>query len=214
MEKIKNEKMTKSAEIYFIDGCGRCPLMATDKCKARTWQNEILELRRIVLECGLKEESKWGMPVYTQDGKNIVMVSAFKESASINFFKGALLNDFHSLMKAPGDNSQSARYVKFTELETIINNEEHLKNLIAQAIEVEKAGLKIEPKKASEYEVPVELEEMFEEMPELKKAFYSLTPGRQKAYLIFIGSAKQSATRIGRIEKYIPQILEGRGMYD
>lgn len=211
---MKNEKMTKSAEIYFMDGCGRCPLMATDKCKARTWQNEILELRRIVLECGLKEESKWGMPVYTDHGKNIVMVSAFKDSAAMNFFKGALINDSNGLLSVPGDNSQSGRYAKFTEFETIIQLEEALKDVILQAIEIERSGKKIEPKKVSEYEVPLELVEVFEEMPELKRAFYTLTPGRQKAYLIFIGSAKQAATRIARIEKYIPLILEGRGMYD
>lgn len=214
MQKIKNEKMTKSAEIYFIDGCGRCQYMATDKCKARVWRNEILELRRIVLECGLKEESKWGMPVYTDNGKNIIMVSAFKESAALNFFKGALINDYENLMQTPGENSQSARYVKFTELESIIKHENALKAYISEAIEKERSGIKIEPKQASEYELPEELVDIFDEMPELKKAFNALTPGRKKAYIIYFASAKQKATRLSRIEKYIPQILEGRGMYD
>lgn len=212
--KTTNTAMTKSADLYFVDGCGRCKYMATDKCKVRTWQNELQELRRIVLECGLEETSKWGMPVYTDKSKNVVMVTAFKESAALNFFKGALIQDTESLLSSPGDNSQSARYIKFTDTESILKCESSLKSYINQALEIERAGKKIEIKKADDYEIPEELADKFDEMPELKEAFYALTPGRQKAYLIFIGSAKQSATRAERVAKYTNHILNGKGMYD
>lgn len=212
--KKTNEKMTKSADIYYLDGCGRCKYMATPQCKVRTWQSELDQLRRIVLECGLDEASKWGMPVYMHQNKNIVMVNAFKEYCVINFFKGTLLSDSEGILTKPGEQSQTFRYIKFTDTERIIALESVLKAYIFEAIEIEKAGLKVEPRKAEDMQIPEELQDKFEELPDFKKAFYALTPGRQKAYLLYFASAKQAKTRIERIQKYIPVIFKGKGLND
>jgi uncharacterized protein YdeI (YjbR/CyaY-like superfamily) len=204
--------MTKDVEVYFAEGCGRCSLGGTPQCKVHLWTAHLQELRRIVLECGLVEECKWGMPVYTYQGHNIIMVSAFKENASLSFFKGALLMDAEGLLQMPGENSQYGRLFKFTDVKEILRLEQTLKAYIFEAIEVEKAGLKIVSKPVSEMAFPEELHQQFAQLPALKTAFEALTPGRQRGYLLHFAGAKQSETRTARIEKCIPMILAGKGL--
>ncbi len=205
--------MNKSVDNYFIDGCGRCPLGGTSDCKVHNWTEELELLRDIANSCGLNEESKWGVPCYTFNKKNVLIVSAFKEFAAISFFKGALLSDNKKILEKPGKNSQAARYMKFTNVTDIKSIQDEIKSYIFEAIEVEKAGLKLEFKKNPE-PLPQELEDRFEEDPTLKSAFDNLTPGRQRGYIIYFSQPKQSTTRIKRIEKCIPKILSGEGLHD
>lgn len=207
-------KMTVQADIYFTEGCGRCVLGGTPECKVHTWQKELALLRQIVQDCGLNEEAKWGVPCYTFQGKNIVILGAFKDSCIISFFKGTLLQDAENILTAPGENSQSTRWVKFTNVKDIQKLETILKEYIYEAIEVEKAGLKVALKKTSEYAIPDELQQKFEENAAFKTAFEALTPGRQRGYLLHFSQAKQSATRMSRIEKYMPKVFEGKGFQD
>jgi uncharacterized protein YdeI (YjbR/CyaY-like superfamily) len=204
--------MTTNAELYFLEGCGRCPLGGTPDCKVHAWQQLLAALRRIVLECGLDEACKWGMPCYTVQGKNVLMISAFKDNCTISFFKGALLHDEHGMLAAAGENSHIARLLRFTQLNEILSQEEHIKTYIYQAIEVEKAGLK--PPKGDAPDIPEELQRKFEAAPAFRQAFEALTPGRQRGYLLYFTAAKQSATRAARIEKYMPLIFAGKGMHD
>ena len=171
-------------------------------------------MRGIVLECGLTEERKWGVPCYTLDNTNILIISAFKEFFAISFFKGSLMKDPNGMLESPGANSQAARLIKFTQTEKVVEMETVLKSYIKEAIEVEKAGLKVKFKKASEYEIPEEMQRKFDEDPAFKNAFYDLTPGRQKGYLLYFSSAKQSKTREARIEKYSQRIFNGKGLHD
>ena len=205
--------MNLSAQNYFIEGCGRCPLGGTPDCKVHTWTSELELLRKIVLDCGLMEESKWGAPCYTYQGKNILMLSALKDYCCISFFKGALLSDKKNLLAKPGPNSQAARLFKFKSTDEIRIIESDLKAYIFEAIEVEKAGLKVVFKKNPE-PIPAELEAKFEEDPVLKSAFEALTPGRQRGYILHFSQPKQEKTRISRIEKSIPMILSGIGLHD
>lgn len=178
------------------------------------WKNEIETLRMIILECGLTEELKWGKPCYTFQNSNVVILQEFKEYCAMMFFKGALLKDPQGILVKPGENSHAARQIRFTNVKQIQEQEETVKMYIQEAIEVEKAGLQVEEKKVSEYTMPQELLDKFEEIPKLKEAFESLTPGRQKAYILYFSKAKQSKTRQSRIEKYIPHILNGKGLND
>ena len=205
--------MTESIETYLLEGCGRCPLGGTPECKVHSWTEELKYLRSIVLDCGLNEEMKWGVPCYTLNGKNVLLVSAFKEYASISFFKGALLSNEKSLLVKPGANSQAARVIRFTDTKQIQEVEAEIKATIFEAIEVEKAGLTIPFKKNPE-PVPEELEKKFEEDPVFKSAFEALTPGRQRGYIIYFSGAKQAKTRETRIEKYVGKILNGEGLHD
>lgn len=168
-------------------------------------------LRMIVLNCGLKEELKWGVPCYTFQKVNIAVVAAFKEYCSLSFFKGALLNDSYKILNKPGENTQSARLIKFTNVQEIMAMEATLKAYIYEAIEVEKAGLKVEFKKTTEYNIPEEFQTILDENPDVKAAFEALTPGRQRGYLLHFSQPKQSKTRESRIEKCIPKIFEGKG---
>jgi uncharacterized protein YdeI (YjbR/CyaY-like superfamily) len=204
--------MTTNVEIYFSEGCGRCSLGGTPECKVHTWQQELIALRRIVLECGLDEECKWGVPCYTFQGKNILMVSALKDSCILSFFKGSLLHDEHGLLSFAGENSQVAKMFRFTRAEDILMLEELIKTYIFEAVEVEKAGLKV-PKSAAP-ELPEELLQKFEEMPAFQVAFEALTPGRQRGYLLYFSQPKQAQTRENRIEKCVPKILNGEGLHD
>lgn len=204
--------MTTNVEIYFSEGCGRCSLGGTPECKVHTWQQELIALRRIVLECGLDEECKWGVPCYTFQGKNILMVSALKDSCIISFFKGSLLHDEHGLLSFAGENSQVAKMFRFTRAEDILMLEELIKTYIFEAVEVEKAGLKV-PKSAAP-ELPEELLQKFEEMPAFQVAFEALTPGRQRGYVLYFSQPKQAQTRESRIEKCVPKILNGEGLHD
>tara|TARA_R100000005_G_scaffold96635_2_gene85371 strand:+ start:431 stop:1072 length:642 start_codon:yes stop_codon:yes gene_type:complete len=204
--------MTTDVNLYFTEGCGRCPLGGTPDCKVNFWPQELKQLRRIVIECGLTEESKWGVPCYTFQGNNIGVVSAFKEYASLSFFKGALLEDANGILDKPGENTQAARLIKFTNARQIMEMESVLKAYIYEAIEVEKAGLKVPLKETSEFNMPEEFQKALHENPQLKAAFEALTPGRQRGYLLHFSQPKQSKTRESRIEKCTPKILEGRGL--
>ena len=206
--------MNPKIDTYLAVGCGRCPLGNTPECKVHNWTEELETLREIVLESGLKEELKWGVPCYTFEENNIAIVSAFKEYCSISFFKGVLLKDANGILSKQGENSQSGRLVKFTDVEQIIEKEAILKDYIAEAIEIEKAGLKVEYKDVSEYEIPEELQNKLDANESFKNAFHALTPGRRKGYILHFSQPKQSATRESRIEKSMPQIFLGKGLND
>ena len=182
--------------------------------KPSKWQKEYLQLRAIVLECGLNEELKWGVPCYTYQGSNVVLIHGFKEYCALLFHKGALLNDTNGILIQQTENVQSARQIRFTDLQEIVELRPVLKTYIYEAIEVEKAGLKVELKKTKEYAVPEEFQVKLDENEMLKQAFEKLTPGRQRGYLLYFDSAKQAKTREARVEKVIPQILEGKGLND
>ncbi|WP_431125478.1 YdeI/OmpD-associated family protein [Flagellimonas flava] len=205
--------MNKSVDSYFIAGCGRCPLGGTPDCKVNTWIMELELLRKIVLDCGLTEESKWGAPCYTFQNKNILLVSALKEYCCISFFKGSLLSDSKNLLKKPGPNSQAARLFKFKGVDEIQRIESEIKAYIFEAIEVEKAGITVTFKRNPE-PIPMELESKFDEDPVLKTAFEALTPGRQRGYILYFMQPKQEKTRISRIKKCVPMILSGIGLHD
>lgn len=183
--------------------------------KEKKWKKEFEKLRQIILDCGgLTEDYKWMHPCYTYEGKNVVLIHGFKEYCALLFHKGALLKDPYHLLVQQSENTQAARQIRFTNIQEIIELENILKEYIEHAVEVEKSGLKIEFKDTSEYTVPEELQTKFNEMPALKEAFESLTPGRQKAYLLYFSKAKQSKTRKNRIEKYLQKILDGKGLND
>ncbi|HQU60453.1 MAG: YdeI family protein [Saprospiraceae bacterium] len=182
--------------------------------KAKKWREEFEALRAIVLDCDLTEDFKWMHPCYTYQGANIVVIHGFKEYCALLFFKGALLEDTHNLLIQQTENVQSARQIRFTGLEQIKQLAPTLQMYIYQAIEVEKAGLKVAFKKTTEYQMPEEFQQKLEAMPALKDAFDALTPGRQRGYLYYFSQAKQSKTRAARVEKWIPQILAGKGLED
>jgi uncharacterized protein YdeI (YjbR/CyaY-like superfamily) len=207
-------KTNPKIDIYLAVGCGRCPLTNTPECKVHNWTEELKMLREIVLECGLTEELKWSVPCYTFEGNNIAIVSAFKEFCSLSFFKGSLLKDADGILVRQGENSQAARIIKFTDVRQITEKESILRAYIKEAVEVEKAGLKVEFKDVSEYEIPVELQRKLDENEAFKNAFNALTPGRQKGYILHFSQAKQSATRTARIEKSMPRIFLGKGLND
>lgn len=181
--------------------------------KAKRWREESEKLRAILLDCPLTEELKWGQPCYTLQGKNVVLIGGFKEYCTLLFFKGALLPDPHNILVAPGK-IQAGRQIRLTSLREIVAMEAVLKAYIHEAIAVEKAGLKVELKKHSEYIVPAELQKKLDETPALKKAYEALTPGRQRAYMFHIAAPKQLKTRESRVEKCIPLILAGKGLND
>lgn len=198
---------------YLSEGCGRCHLGGTPQCKVHQWEDELKLLRSIVLDCGLTEELKWGVPCYTFRNNNVAIVSAFKEYSAISFFKGALLQDTHHLLDKPGNNTQAARLIKFTSTEDILKMESTLKAYIYEAIEVEKIGLSVSFKKKPE-PVPEEFQTALDQQPELKNAFEALTPGRQRGYILYFSAPKQSKTRVSRIEKSMVKILKGEGLHD
>jgi uncharacterized protein YdeI (YjbR/CyaY-like superfamily) len=182
--------------------------------KAEKWREEYEKLRMIILDCGLTEELKWGNPCYSFNGSNIVLIHGFKEYCALLFFKGALLNDANGILIQQTENVQSPRQVRFTSLLQITELEPVLKAYIYEAIEVEKAGLKVTLKKTSEFPMPDEFQSKLDHIPALKTAFEALTPGRQRAYLLHFSAPKQSKTREARIEKYMPQIMAGKGLND
>lgn len=181
---------------------------------APKWQEELASLRMILLDCQLTEELKWNIPVYTYKKNNIIGISGFKDHCVISFFKGSLLSDELGILTKPGKNTQAGRWIKFKSVQEITELESTLKAYIFEAIEVEKAGLKVNTVKADELTIPDELQQKMVEMPELKTAFEALTPGRQKAYIYFFAEPKQLKTRETRIEKYIPRILNAKGLND
>jgi uncharacterized protein YdeI (YjbR/CyaY-like superfamily) len=182
--------------------------------KAQKWQEEIEQLRMIVLECGLTEELKWGCPCYMFQKSNIVLIHVFKEYCALLFFKGALLNDTDGILIQQSENVQAARQIRFTNIREIVDVASILKGYIYEAIEVEKAGLKVNFKKTTEFAVAKEFQSKLDSIPALKAAFEALTPGRQRAYMLHFSQPKQSKTREARVEKYMPQIMNGKGLDD
>ncbi|MCF7804188.1 MAG: YdeI family protein [Candidatus Marinimicrobia bacterium] len=180
--------------------------------KADQWQEEFNQLRTICLDCDLTEDFKWMHPCYTFEGNNIVLIHGFKEYCALLFHKGVLLKDPEDILIQQTENTQSARQIRFTGVQEIVDQEQVIKDYIREAIEAEKAGLEVEFKKTKEYDIPEEFQQKLDEMPELKEAFEALTPGRQRGYLLHFSGAKQSKTRKRRVEKYIPKILDGKGL--
>lgn len=182
--------------------------------KDTKWQKEYEKLRTIILDCGLNEELKWGCPCYTFEKRNIVLIHGFKEYCALLFFKGALLNDTNGILIQQTENVQSARQIRFTTIREIVKMEKILKAYVYEAIEVERAGLKVKLKKTSEYKIPEEFQKKLNKSSALKVAFDALTPGRQRAYIFYFSQPKLSKTRESRVEKYMKQILNGKGLDD
>jgi uncharacterized protein YdeI (YjbR/CyaY-like superfamily) len=192
--------MNPKVDFYFI--------------KSKKWQPELEQLRMIVLDSPLTEELKWGVPCYTLQKSNIVLIHEFKEYCALLFVNGALLQDASGILIQQTENVQAARQVRFTHVQQIVALESTLKAYIAEAIAVEKAGLKVTYKKAAEFSIPDEFQKQLDEFPGLDAAFYALTPGRQRGYLLYFSAPKQSKTREARVEKYLQQILNGKGLED
>ena len=207
-------KMNPQVDLYLAEGCGRCPLVSTPQCKVKTWQEELKKLRSILLESELAEETKWSQPCYTFQDSNVVLISAFKDYCAISFFNGALLKDDRGILIQQTENVQAARQLRFTNIDEIVEMEPILKAYIQEAIEVEKAGLKVDYKKTAEFIIPEEFQTKLDEIPALKTAFDALTPGRQRGYILYFSGAKQSETRTSRVEKYTQKILAGKGLHD
>ena len=205
--------MNSGVDQYLEIGCGRCPLVNTPACKVNTWRDELIALREILLKSELKEEVKWSNPCYTFNGKNILMLGALKNHAVIGFFKGSLIDDTYGVLVSPGKSSQADRRLVFNDVVTVNEKESIILEYIQQAIEIEKAGLKVEFKKDLE-PIPEELLVVFDSNPELKSAFEALTPGRQRGYILHFSQPKQAKTRFSRIEKLTPKILTGKGFHD
>jgi uncharacterized protein YdeI (YjbR/CyaY-like superfamily) len=182
--------------------------------KVQQWQDELRELRRIVLECQLTEELKWRQPCYTFQKANVVIIQGFKDYCALMFFKGALLQDTDGILIKPGRNTQAGRQVRFTNVREIVEMEAILKAYIQAAVDVERAGLQVKLKKTSDFEIPEEFQAKLDEVPGLKTAFEGLTPGRQRGYLHYFSSAKQSKTRASRVERHMQRILDGKGLND
>ncbi len=182
--------------------------------RAKKWHEEFEKLRTIVLDCQLTEELKWGNPCYALHGKNIVLMHGFKEYCALLFFKGVLLRDPKCILIQQTENVQAARQIRFTNVREIVKMEPTLKAYIREAIEVERAGLKVKLKKTADFKIPDEFQKQLDKIPALKTAFHALTPGRQRGYIFHFSQPKQSKTREARIEKCMPQILQGKGLDD
>ena len=180
--------------------------------KAKKWKQESKTLRTIVLGCGLTEELKWGKPCYTFQNSNIVLIHGFKDYCALLFFKGALLKDPKGILVQQTANVQAARQIRFTNVREIVKMEPILKTYIKEAIAVKKAGLEVTYKKASEFTIPEEFQSKLDEIPAVKTAFDALTPGRQRGYILYFSAAKQSKTRVSRVEKCMQAILKGKGL--
>ncbi|ASV30220.1 DUF1801 domain-containing protein [Maribacter cobaltidurans] len=182
--------------------------------KQKSWSREITHIRNLLLDCGLEETLKWRQPCYTFKGKNILIIGSFKDFCCLSFFKGVLLKDAEGILKQQGENTQSARIVPFTNMSEIMRLKPIIKAYVFEAIEIEKSGLKVEYRQPNEMGFPEELERAFQKDADFEFAFKNLTPGRQKGYLLFISGAKQSATRVSRIEKHRSRIMAGKGIHD
>jgi len=206
--------MNPKVDKYLLQGCMQCKLGATPACKINKWQEDVKFLRNLILASGLIEDFKWKHPCYTYNDKNIVLIHVFNEYAALLFPKGVLLKDKHSLLIQQTENSQTARQLRFTKLSEIKNNQKKIKEYILEAIELEKSGAKVQLKSTADFPIPEELESKFNEIPNFRKAFYALTPGRQRGYLLHFSQPKQSATRTSRIERSMDKIAEGKGLND
>jgi uncharacterized protein YdeI (YjbR/CyaY-like superfamily) len=182
--------------------------------REKTWRKEFTKLREIILATGLTEAVKWGHPCYSVDGKNVILMHGFKEYCAVLFPKGALLKDPKGVLVQQTKHVQAARQIRFTSLADVVKAKKTLEAYIREAIQVEKAGLKVPMKRTKDFEMPEELERKLQDSAALREAFESLTPGRQRGYLLYFGQAKQAKTREERVAKYIPKILEGLGLDD
>lgn len=206
--------MNQHADTYFTAGCGRCAKGGTPACKVNTWAAELAALRALVLDSGLTEACKWGVPCYTVNGGNVVIIHSFKEYCALLFFKGALIKDPKGILVQQTENVQAGRQLQFTNVQEIIKLKTTIKAYLQEAIAVEKAGLKVAMKPTAEFAMPEEFQAQLDAYPALKTAFEALTPGRQRGYLLHFAAAKQSKTREARIEKCTPLILNGKGLLD
>ncbi|WP_367305611.1 YdeI/OmpD-associated family protein [Alicyclobacillus acidocaldarius] len=201
-------------DLYLEQGCMRCRFGGTPDCKVHRWEDTLKALRAILLSSGLTEEVKWRQPCYTYQGRNVVIMSAFKEYCALNFLKGGMMEDRHGFLEKPGEHTQVGRQMRFRSADEVKAREAAIRDYIQQAVEIERVGKAAPPREAPELPMPDELLRKFDEMPELRRAFESLTPGRRRAYLLHFSAPKQSKTRAARVEKCIPMILEGKGLYD
>ncbi len=206
--------MNPKVDAYFAEGCGRCEWYQTPQCKVNFYLEPMEHLRSMLLETELQEDYKWSQPCYTLNGKNVIILSALKDYCCLAFFKGVLLKDVHQLLVAPGANSQSDRQLRFTTTEQVIEQQEIIREYIAEAIALEKSGAKVELKGKDALVFPEELLILFDKNLRFKTAFEALTPGRQRGYNLHFSAPKQSKTRTSRIEKCIPKIMEGKGFHD
>jgi uncharacterized protein YdeI (YjbR/CyaY-like superfamily) len=202
-----------TVEQYLLDGCGRCSKGGTPNCTVHKWQPILVAMRELATECLLTEEVKWSVPCYTLKGKNVLMIHAFKEYCSIMFMKGALLTDPENILHRQTEHVTAGRQLRYTRIEDFLAQRERAKAFILEAIELEEAGKKVE-KRTQEEPLVEELNEAFAQDSTLKTAFYQLTPGRQRAYLLHFAQPKQAATRASRIEKCMPLIMRGEGLHD
>jgi uncharacterized protein YdeI (YjbR/CyaY-like superfamily) len=203
-----------SVDDYLSQGCGRCRLGGTPECKVHPWRKELQMLRQLMLDSGLVEDIKWGVPCYCLKGKNIAVVAALKDFCSLSFFKGAGLPDPQRILEKPGPNSQAARLVKITSCSHIEKLRPALMDLITLAIELEGSGFQAPKQTPDAMEQPQELLDAFRKEPDFQRSFEALTPGRQRGYLLHFAGARQSKTRADRIEKHRARILEGLGLHD
>lgn len=206
-------QLNPKVDHYLDVGCGRCPLGNTPQCKVHKWRETLETLRSIVLDCGLTETVKWGVPCYMFQQSNLILLGAFNDYCALSFFKGALLKDPERILSKPGEHTQSARLIRFKNVQEIIALENTLKAYIFEAIENEKVGLKVAFAKHPE-PIPEELQQKMDEMPVFEAAFKALSPGRQRGYILYFSAPKQAQTRVSRIEKYQEQILQGKGLND
>ena len=204
----------QNVDDFLQDGCGRCAKGGTPDCKVHLWTQELMFLRNLCLESGLTETIKWGMPVYTHKDKNAIILGAFKEFSTIGFFKGSLLNDPQNILQVSGENTQDSRIIKIKHLSELTSIEGWIRVFIQDAIAIEEQGLKPPKMEKKDLVLPEELHTYLDQNPEVSSAFYALTPGRQRSWVIFISGAKQSSTRESRDLKAVPKILEGKGMHD
>ncbi len=198
---------------FLLEGCMRCSKGATPACKVHRWTAILEFLRQLILETELQEERKWGVPTYTINGKNVVMLGVFKDSCVLSFIKGQLLPDPKGLLALPGPNSREGRILRFNQLNQASTLESEIRHFLQEAIQVERSGKKAAASSSTQV-LPDELLQKFGEHTGLETAFFALTPGRQRGYLIHFSGAKQSPTRLSRIEKCIPKIFSGKGMMD
>ena len=207
-------KRNNLVDLFLVDGCGRCADYKTPACKVHKWPEELNYLREIILNTELTEEIKWGFPCYTLNGKNVLMITAFRDNCGISFFNGSFISDPQNLLKKPGENSQNGRVLRITKLSDITENSEHIEKLILDAIQIQKNGTI--PKKVVPLvvEIPSVLADIFKEDPYFRDAFMQLTPGRRRAYVLFFNQPKNESTKISRIEKNRDRILQGLGMHD
>lgn len=209
-----NRSMPTTVDQFLIGGCGRCDLANTPACKVNPWRAVLTELRKLVLSCDLKETVKWGVPCYTHRDKNVLLLHVFKDHCGISFMQGNLLEDQHGLLVQPTENSYTGRQIRYYNPDDVLRDQDQIRSYVFAAMELVERGVKSDSKPVSAYSVPEELEDAFAKDPAFESAFKSLTPGRQKGYLLHFAQAKQPATRAGRIEKWKPQIMKGIGFHD